>query len=534
MTSYRLTYPGADASQNELTVASGQLVFVLGANGTGKSTLLQVFASQHRGAVRRLTAHRQVWFHSDSIDITPHGRRQTETQIENSDGQAQSRWRDDYAAQRSQAVIFDLIDSENVEARRIAEAARSGDMDRVRELASAQSPIATMNDILRIANLEIQVQVREESRLMASRPGHQEYSIAELSDGERNALLIAANVLTAPENTLILIDEPERHLHRAVVSPLITTLIAHRPDCAFVVSTHDVDFPLDQSQCSALLVRRYSHAPQQWTTDLVERVEDLDEQVASAILGSRRRVLFVEGQASSLDLLLYEILFPTLSIRTAGTCVEVERTVRGLRAAGAFHWLTPLGLVDRDNRSDSECEDLARHGIAALEQYSVESLYYHPQTIKDVAERFGERPEAAVDQALDSILGAAQSHGSRLAARLVERRVRNELIRRAPDWQSIESGQASTQFDGGPLYQEELNTLNQMVQDRYSDRIVSRYPIRETPAPTNVARSLGFGTRHSYEQAVRRMLSDSDEAADRMRSLIRPLVTLVSRIEAGT
>lgn len=534
MTTFELTFPGPDGVQAKLDVASGQLLFVLGANGTGKSTLMQVFASQHRGKVRRLTAHRQVWFHSDSIDITPHGRRQTETQISNSDHQAQSRWRDDHAAQRSQAVVFDLIDSENVEARKIADAARTGDMARVKELAVAKSPIATMNDILRVANLDIQVQVREESRLMASRPGHDEYSIAELSDGERNALLIAANVLTAPAETLMLIDEPERHLHRAVVSPLITTLLAHRPDCAFVVSTHDVALPLDQAECSGLLVRNYSHNPQQWTTDLVEGVEDLDEQIAVAILGSRRRMLFVEGKASSLDLLLYQILFPSLSIRTAGTCVEVERSVRGLRAATSFHWLTAIGLVDRDNRSDADCAELEKHGVVALEQYSVESLYYHPQTIREVAHYVNEQPEGVAERALDALIEAVQMHQQRLAARLVERRIRNELIRLAPDSQAIENGHAVTYFDGGDLYARELALLHSMIEARDSNGLVSRYPVRETPAPTQISQALGFRTSHNYEQAVRRMLSESPDAIARMRNLVTPLVEMVKCNEEAT
>ena len=43
---------------------------------------------------------------------------------------------------------------------------------------------------------------------------------AELSDGERNALLIGSDVLTTEPNSLIILDEPERHLHRSIISPL--------------------------------------------------------------------------------------------------------------------------------------------------------------------------------------------------------------------------------------------------------------------------------------------------------------------------
>ncbi|MFT7640862.1 MAG: ABC-type Mn2+/Zn2+ transport system ATPase subunit [Pirellulaceae bacterium] len=530
MTAFPLKFTGPDDAVSEVVVTSGEILFVLGANGTGKSTLMQVFAGQHRGHIRRLTAHRQVWFNSDTIDITPLGRQQTEKQISSADTQAQSRWRDDQAAQRGQATIFDLVDAENVEARQIANAARSGDMDRVAQLVTSPAPIARMNDILRVSNLHFRVEVKE-SKLIAVREGYEPFSIAELSDGERNALLTAANVLTAPHDTLFLIDEPERHLHRGIVSPLITTLLAHRPDCAFVVSTHDVALPLDQPQCSALLVRMFSHTPQQWTIDLVENVEELDEGTAEAVLGSRRLLLFIEGVASSLDLQLYQILFPLLSIRTMGSCTEVERAVRGLQAADSCHWLTPIGLVDRDNRDDEECRDMLAHGIVALDQYSVESLYYHPHTIEQLSSRvsnvFGSDTNKTLPTAEGQFIEAVSQHADRLAARLVERRIRMELLIRIPDWRAIESGDLDVQFDGGELYREEQATIQRLIAERNVEKLVCRYPIRETPAPTMVAKTLGFQSRHAYEQAVRKMLADSQEARASMLTLVQPLADLV-------
>lgn len=205
-----------------------------------------------------------------------------------------------------------MIDFENVAARQISDAARSGKMETVKELADIQSPISKMNDILKISNLDFQVQIDQGSKLVAIKDGFPPYSIAELSDGERNALLIIANVLTAPENTLILLDEPERHLHRSIVSPLLSTLLTYRSDCAFVISTHDVSLPLDQYKASSLLVRLYNHTQQKWQIDKIENIEEMDESIASAILGSRRKILFIEGYATSLDIQLYKILFPDI------------------------------------------------------------------------------------------------------------------------------------------------------------------------------------------------------------------------------
>src|SRR5690606_26499157 len=131
-----------------------------------------------------------------------------------------------------------------------------------------------------------------------SRSGSHKYSISELSDGERNALLIAASVLTARTGTIIIIDEPERHLHRSIISPLLTLLFAQRPDCAFVVSTHDDMLPLDNPAARTLVVRGCTYEGQRvtaWDADLVAADAELDDSLKRDILGSRRKLLFVEG-----------------------------------------------------------------------------------------------------------------------------------------------------------------------------------------------------------------------------------------------
>src|SRR5690554_3206371 len=53
-----------------LTVNTGQMLFILGANGTGKSSLMQAFASASNNKTRRITAHRQTWFRSGSPEFT--------------------------------------------------------------------------------------------------------------------------------------------------------------------------------------------------------------------------------------------------------------------------------------------------------------------------------------------------------------------------------------------------------------------------------------------------------------------------------
>ena len=174
------------------------------------------FALNNAGKTRKISAHRQTWMNTDALDMTPASKLQTEQHIQQTDKNQQSRYRDDYASQRASMTIYELIDAENVRARRITEFVDARNMEAATEASKKEAPITIINELLRQSNIPITISIRENERVMASKNGGAEYSAAELSDGERNALLIAGNVLTAPSGTLLIIDEPERHLHRSI------------------------------------------------------------------------------------------------------------------------------------------------------------------------------------------------------------------------------------------------------------------------------------------------------------------------------
>lgn len=528
---FKLNYVNQSSETVELEISTGNILFLIGANGTGKSTLMHKFTMQHIGNARRITAHRQVWFHSDAVDLTPAGRQQTELNINAIDSQFQSRFKDDYAAQRSQVTIFDLIDSENVESRKIATALRAGKKEEAEKLASNKSPIIKMNEILKMANLHFQIEIVEGSRVMANRTGFEPYSIVELSDGERNALLIIANVLTAPEKTLILIDEPERHLHRSIVSPLLSTLLSYRNDCAFIISTHDVGLPLDQSKCSSLLIRHYQHTQQNWTADYIKSVEEMNEDTAAAILGSRRTLLFIEGRLSSLDLQIYQILFPLISIKPVGSCTEVEKIVKSLRSANKYHWLNTFGIIDKDNRSDEECSNLAAEGIIAIEQYSIESIYYHPVVVRGVLNRVlilngGDNADEIIDDLNLKILQCITAHKERMVARIIERKAKDLLSSQSPSWKDIHDNKIEINFSVDsikPILDDEKLFIDKLIENKNVAKIISKYPVRETPMLNLIAKDLKFQSQEEYEQAVRVMLLDSPIDKQNVLNLIKPV-----------
>lgn len=527
------SYPGMHSGPTtpiELDV--GEVLFIVGANGTGKSSLSQLLYSRAPSDKRRrLSAHRQTWFQSNTLNLTAASRRDTGQNIINMDAQPQARWKDDYAQQRASMTIFDIIDAQNIRARSIADAVDKGNVIDAQELSRTEAPLTTINSLLKAANLPIEISISSGDQIMASKSGGDKYSIAELSDGERNALLIAGDVLTAQPGSLIVIDEPERHLHRSIVSPLLTSLFAKRLDCAFIVSTHDVELPLDNPSAKVMLIRGCHYAQAHaaaWDFDILENGEQIDPDVKRDIMGARRKIIFVEGDSRSLDRSIYSQVFPQTSIIPKGNCREVEQSTRVVRATGDMHWVQAWGIVDGDCRDQAETEGLAAEGVHAVPFYSVEAIYYHPNIVERVAIRqanvTGGDGATIAAEAIRDALDSLKPEVSRLAVNSAEKAVRRDFFDHTPDNNSVAAGaQVSIQIDTGvALTTAEAKLQSALNLDDWLS-VLGQCSVRNSQALNIIGKKVGLKGRADYEKAVRQLLLTDQEALALIRSLFGSL-----------
>jgi ABC-type Mn2+/Zn2+ transport system ATPase subunit len=534
---FDLTIPRSVGEPLDLTIDLGKPLFILGANGTGKSSLMQQLYNPHQANARRISAHRQNWFSSNSMSLSPQQKREVESNIRGSDSSLASRWKDDYATHRASIAVYDLIDAENVRARSIAGAVDGDNIDLAKTLSRQDAPIKVINELLRLSNIPIEISVIESDQVLASKCGCAPYSIAELSDGERNALLIAATVLTVKNGTLLLIDEPERHLHRSIISPLLTHLFSKRNDCAFIVSTHEVLMPLDNPSARTLLIRGCTYAGSSvssWDVDLVPPNNEIDDDLKKDILGARRKILFIEGTDRSLDKPLYSLVFPDVSVVAKSSCRDVEHAVNSIRDSDNLHWLNAFGIVDNDRRVEADINRLREKGVYALSVFSVESIYYHPCIQCHVAQRHaivtGDDASLRLANASTAAIEAIRPNVQRLSERTAEKAVREEVFRHLPRREDIASGNPiNVSIDVSIFVTQEHERLQNALDTDNLAEIISQYPVRETPALEKIARGLGFQNREQYEGAVQKLLMDNNEALDFVKSLFG---TLESDIEA--
>ena len=529
---FKFSVPLLNGTAIDFELAIGNSVFVLGANGTGKSSLLQRFDSEQGASSRRISAHRQMWFDSDQVNMSAGDSLNARTNLDSYNKGPISRFRDPYSAQRPNLAVYELTDSEHKRARAITAELDAGNVPSAIALSKIDAPIKKLNELFQISNLPVKLSIHDGAQVRASRSGGPAYSVAHLSDGERNALLISAEVLTAKAGTLLIIDEPERHLHRSIMSPMLTALFAERPDCAFVISTHDVGLAHDNPQAETLLLRNCAyHANGSvvgWDADLLAENEDLDDQLLIEILGARRKVLFVEGEQQSLDKSLYGLIFPDVSVIPKGSCKNVEQAVMAIRSAQNLHWIGAFGLIDNDNRSPADIAALKAKGVYAVSSHSVESVYFHPKIQKQLAVRHaavtGIDPNSLIADAKAAALLLLAPHSQRLSERAVESALRAQVMLSLPRREDIQAGNPiGLTIDVGAVVQAEKAKFDSLLASKDLDGIIARYPVRETGALTGIAQKLGFQSKTQYEGAVRKLMIDDSNALGFVRGLFGTL-----------
>ena len=322
-------------------------------------------------------------------------------------------WLEHYPDQKQSAILFDLVAKDNKRARSITGFVDRKDLQAAKHLSQESvSAFAELNDLLSLGTLLIALQNSNDEEILAKHQNaNTPYSIAQMSDGERNATMLGAAVLTAEAGTVLLIDEPERHLHRSIIVPFLAAVLASRDDCTLIISTHDLALPATNPQASVLMVRScdwQGDRAKAWDVQLLESDAQMPEDLRRAILGSRRKILFIEGAESSLDLPIYNALFPDISVMARGTGTNVQKAVDGIRGSHDLHHIDAFGLIDGDGRTPESVHDLRARGIFALDLYSAESLYYCSDALDAVAHRqagtLGREPSVLRESALQAAL----------------------------------------------------------------------------------------------------------------------------------
>lgn len=225
---------------------------------------------------------------------------------------------------------------------------------------------------------------------------HAEYSDSkyhgkEMSDGERIMLYMICQTLILPKNSIIIIDEPEMHIHKAIVKKLWDRLEQERQDCVFMYITHDLDFAASRDTDKILWVKSYDGT--EWEYEFLDTLEfdDLSDELLFEIIGTRKKILFVEGTRNSYDYALYSEYFKDKEYHVipCGGCREVINIFKAKKTYEKLNSIEAHCIIDRDFRAEAEITALKSDGIAFLEVAEVENLFIVPVLLDIMEEQLG-------------------------------------------------------------------------------------------------------------------------------------------------
>jgi ABC-type branched-subunit amino acid transport system ATPase component len=370
----------------QLTLAAGKTTIIVGANGSGKTRLAVWIEQQLGGDAHRIAAHRALTLDPGVPKIS---QKASEFMLRTGLGQLQPEdswqnipaWRtgNRWGGKAATSLLRDfdpLVQALFAEQSNIAlethNAAHDNSLARPK-LSKFQRLTAIWERILPTRRLIV---TGDDIQAVAVGADETPYSAAELSDGERAVFYMVAQALFAVAGGVLIFDEPELHMHRAVLSRLWDELEAARSDCAFLLITHDLDFAASRSG-EKLVLRAYVD-PDRWEVEQLPTDTPFDEQLTTLILGSRRPVLFVEGDGGSLDLAVYRACYPNFTILPRGGCEQVIHAVRTMRANAALTRVTCAGIVDADSRSPDDVQRLNEMGILVLPVAEIENVFALP------------------------------------------------------------------------------------------------------------------------------------------------------------
>ena len=233
------------------------------------------------------------------------------------------------------------------------------------------------------------------------------YKGLEMSDGERVALYLVAQVLCVPSNKVIIIDEPEIHLHRSIMNRLWDAIEGERKDCFFIYITHDTQFAAAHKNCEKLWVKQFDGTT--WKLEKIQNSE-LPEQLLLDILGNRKPVLFVEGTQNSYDTKLYSEIYKSYYIVPCGSCTAVIARTKAMNNSSQLHNFKCYGIIDRDYRTEYEINSYKKDNIYTLKVAEVENLFLVEELLEVINQIFAFNDNTHIDDIKNYIIKERFKH----------------------------------------------------------------------------------------------------------------------------
>ncbi|MEK5271157.1 DUF4435 domain-containing protein [Aeribacillus sp. FSL K6-8394] len=358
------------------------------------------------------------------------------------------------------------------------------------------------------------------------------YNGSEMSDGERAIFYFIGEALSVPKGSLIIVDEPENHLHKSILVRLWNAIEVARQDCVFLYITHSLEFASTRINSQIIWVKGIK-SESEWDYEVIESINASDKLMLE-ILGNRQKVLLVEGTPDkSTDKKLYATLFPEYNIIPVDNCNSVIQYTKAYQKLKDIHYVDVKGIIDRDRRNNEEIVALKRYGVYAPEVAEIENLFLLPEVIQTVCIMYYKKEE------YEEILTSVQERTFEFLKREIEsqallftkQKCQNEIykiinakVNTIEEYKiNISSIEKAISVDN--IYNECLQELNNIIENR--DYLKALKVINNKGLLPYTQLSTFFGWKKDfYIDSVLQLLSKNDEMSIKLKSSFKKYISL--------
>ena len=393
------------------TVESEQCFVIVGANGSGKSHLGAYIEGKNNNNALRISAQRSLTV-PDFVTV------KTERIAWNkifygNEKEANKGYKWNWGNATTTKLIDDYNSVLEAVFARIANE-KGGYFDECRicednDKSKPKTPQIIADKIIDIWNAVFPHRsiIIKDNTITAKTDKEEKYPANQMSDGERVAIYLIGQCLVAPDNMMIIIDEPEIHMHKAIMHKLWDKIEEYCPNKTFVYITHDLDFAVSRKDAAKIWVKSYerNHEQEKWSVEVIEDSDIIPEALLLEILGNRKDVLFVEGEKGSYDTQLYSAVYDSYYVVPCHNCYKVIEYTKAFNDSKiqGLHNINVRGIIDRDFMSEGEIESYKKNNIFALDVAEVENLFLLEEIQRIVASN-----QALED--VDHVISMVKSH----------------------------------------------------------------------------------------------------------------------------
>lgn len=362
--------------------------------------------------------------------------------------------------------------------------------------------------------------------MFATKAGSDFISSDALSQGEKAALYYMGSVLYAMPEAVIFIDSPTLFVHPSLLGNLWNSIEELRPDCTFVYNSVDEDFVSTRTHNLCIWVKRYDSGQRAWDYDIItpgNRTENMMVEFA----GNRRTVLFIEGdERHSIDVRLYSLVFPNMTVRPVGSCNKVIETTRSFNDQSSINHIQSHGIVDRDRRSEQEVSYLRAKKIMVPDVAEIENIFMLPGVIKLMARRRG-RDEAKIMRRVErevTRMFKRQSEEQALqhVRHKVKRDVECKIDARFNCITALETHLRSlvNKLEPRKHYNRLREQFAVLVRDNDYEGILRVFNHKPMLPDSGIHQMLGYRSKEDYISGVLDVLKSSGKDSEAMRTVI--------------